>query len=307
MKARQTPFKLINENSACLYSSISTPAPNMSLFVQRAKRNAAAHVGGRCHLQLSKDLPRLSSQRNTTRAPRLSKFVHTAYSDFKPPEKPLVPIKTGLETVPSKDLTRSLLVSSVSFLPKPLLGGLIRIMKRHSRWFEIPPLRNLMQRTFYDTFCIGATKREIANNVNALRAMGIRGVILAFGREARNLTKEKTNPGLHLTRADPELKAFVQFNLDTIDRLSPGDYLAVRCTGAGRTTVRVMDDFAAASKVAGNPQSRMVVNSELDVFEDALRDICLASQARGIKVLIDAEDTERQLAIDLVALVRLLQ
>lgn len=279
----------------------------MPLFVQHAKCNAAANLGLRCHLHLGKELPRLCSQRNTTRAPGLSKFVHTAYSDIKPPTKPLIPVKTGLETVPSKDLTRSLLVSSVSFLPKPLLGGLIRIMKRHSRWFEMPPLRTLMQRTFYDTFCIGATKREIANNVSALRAMGIRGVILAFGREARNLTKEKANPGLLLTRADPELKAFVQFNLDTIDRLSPGDYLAVRCTGAGRTAVRVMDDFATASKVVGDPQSHMVVNSELDVFEAALHDICLASQARGIKVLIDAEDTERQLAIDVVALVRLLQ
>lgn len=283
----------------------------MSLLLQHAKRNAAVNVGWRCHLQLGKELPRLCSQRNTPGALGLSRFVHTAYSDIKSPTKPStkppILIKTGLETVPSKDLTRSLLVSSVSFLPKPLLGALIRFMKRHSRWFELPPMRTLMQRTFYDTFCIGATKREIANNVNALRAKGIRGVILAFGRETRNLTKGGANPELLLTRADPELKAFVQFNLDTIDRLSPGDYLAVRCTGAGRTTVRVMDDFATASRVAGNPQSHIVVNSELDVFKDALHEICEASQARGIKVLIDAEDTERQLAIDLVALVWPLQ
>lgn len=279
----------------------------MSLFLQPAKRNASVNLCWRFHLQHGKGLPYLSFQRNTTGGPGLEKLVHTVYPVTKFPAKPAIPIKTGLEGVPNKDLIRSLLVSSVSFLPKPLLGGLIRFMKRHSRWFEIPPLRTLMQRTFYDTFCIGATKREIASNVGALRAMGFRGVILAFGREAMNLAKEGGDPQLPLTRADPELAAFVQFNLDTIDRLSPGDYLAVRCTGAGRTTIRVMDDFAATSKAAASSQSHAKANSELDVFMDALYDICMASHARGIKVLIDAEDTERQLAIDNVALVSLLQ
>lgn len=281
----------------------------MSLFVQRARQNAAVNAGWRFHLQLGERQPGLFSQKNTTGALGLVRLVHTAYPDTKFPTKPATtkpttPIKTGLEGVPNKHLIRSLLVSSVSFIPNPLLGGLIRFMKRHSWWFDLPPLRTLMQRTFYDTFCIGATKREIASNVSALRTMGFRGVILAFGREAMNLAKKGGDPQLRLTRADPELDAFVQFNLDTIDRLSPGDYLAVRCTGAGRTTIRVMDDFAATCKDTENPRRHEEANSELDVFRDALYDICMASQARGIKVLIDAEDTERQLAIDHVALVR---
>lgn len=210
--------------------------------------------------------------------------------------------RTGLRGLPTSVLFRSLAVLSVASLPQPALSLLLRAVKRHSHWVDsIPLLRGIARRTFYNHFCIGETKSEIERHVDELRRTGVRGVILSFAREAAD--SSKSSASAQLTAEDTELQSWVHSNLETIDKLNQGDYLGVRCTGAGRATLRCMDDVFERSKAFGLEEALRRGSTEVNVFKDALTKICAAAQSHGIRVLIDAEDTRRQLTIDHVALV----
>ncbi|OAQ86231.1 proline oxidase PrnD [Purpureocillium lilacinum] len=63
-----------------------------------------------------------------------------------------------------------------------------------------------------------------------------------------------------------------------------------------------MDDVFERSKAFGLGEALRRGSAEVNVFKDALTKICAAAKSRGIRVLIDAEDTRRQLTIDHVAL-----
>lgn len=131
--------------------------------------------------------------------------------------------------------------------------------------------------------------------------MGIRGVVLAFAREASSSTSDVSSPKLH--PGEPALRAWVQFNLRTIEKLKAGDYLAVRCTGAGNSVLKCMDDFYALVQDVGYDQALKQAAREIEVFSSAMHEICAAAQQSGIKVLVDAEDIRRQTLIDHIGLV----
>ncbi|KAI9154887.1 carbapenem antibiotics biosynthesis protein carD [Paramyrothecium foliicola] len=209
--------------------------------------------------------------------------------------------QTGLGVLPLNVLLRSLAVLSVASLPQPLLSFLIRNVKRRSRTIESSSLlRNLLRGTFYNTFCIGEGVEEITRNVDELRRTGIRGVILAFAREATvNTEKSLETP---LTIEEPEIRAWVQFNIETIEKLRSGDYLAVRCTGAGKATLRAMDRFSESTTALGADNVPQPIAAEIEAFRTALHEICTAAEEKGIRILIDAEDIKRQVAIDFVSL-----
>ena len=127
--------------------------------------------------------------------------------------------------------------------------------------------------------------------------MGIDGIVLAFARETKVLTEETNTK---LTKENPQLREWVDMNLETLESLTDEDYLALRCTGAGTAAVRALDDFTRAT--VGSKEYEAALG-HLNAFEDALMTISEAAYKKGIRILIDAESSIHQPAIDHVALV----
>lgn len=210
------------------------------------------------------------------------------------------PAKKGrvLQTLPLPILVRSLLVLSVAALPSKLLSIIIRITKQQSQRLAASKLlRWPIEKTFYNTFCIGSEKPDIQINAKALRSMGLDGIVLAFARETKVLTEETNTM---LIKENPQLREWVAMNLETLESLTDEDYLALRCTGAGTATVRALGDFTSAT--VGTKEYDVALE-HLNVFRDALLEISEAAHAKGVKILIDAESSIHQPAIDHVALV----
>ncbi|KAH7136402.1 FAD-linked oxidoreductase-like protein [Dactylonectria macrodidyma] len=205
--------------------------------------------------------------------------------------------KRVLQGVPLSILLRSLTVLSVAALPQSLLSAIIRTTKKCSGYISSSPiLRWPVHQTFYKTFCIGSEKRSIETNITALRAMGLDGIVLAFARESKFGGAERP---AGLTKSDPSLQEWVSMNLETIDCLTDKDYLALRLTGAGQAAVAEMDHSSQRSLTSVDHKVSL---GRLEVFRDALDEIFTAASRKGVKVLIDAESSSHQPAIDHLAL-----
>lgn len=196
-----------------------------------------------------------------------------------------------LQTVPLTILLRNLLVLSVAALPRGMLSIIIGATKKYGKLLSSSnilswPIRSI----FYKTFCIGVDKDDIAKNLKGLRALGINGVILAFARETKFDYGSSCET---LTPEDPQMREWVDLNLQTIDNLGKGDYLALRLTGAGDAAVRTLARFSSSN------ESR----EELAIFMDAVNEVCEAARANNVRVLVDAESSKHQRAIDEVTLV----
>jgi proline dehydrogenase len=193
--------------------------------------------------------------------------------------------------LPLSDLVRTLSVLSVAALPAPLLSAIIGFVRRHSSAIVSSRILSWpIRRTFYKAFCVGETKSEIAENIATLRSRGINGVVLSFAREAK-LDGTETNAGSG--REDAALKSWVASNMETIAQVSSSDYIAVKFTGAGANAVRAMQDFkhTDSTKVDG-----------LQALKEGMFELCQFAKQRGVKVMVDAESSLHQPAIDYLTL-----
>ena len=205
-------------------------------------------------------------------------------------------------TLPLSDLVRTLTVLSVAALPAPILSSIIRLIRKHSRLIASSPILSWpLRRTFYKAFCVGESKSEIAGNIATLRSRGISGVVLSFAREAK-LDDAATSTSS--SKDDQQLKSWVTSNLETIAQLSSSDYIAVKCTGAGGAVVEAMEKFNVAKSADVTRSSDAAAHSSgLKGLRDGLFEICEAAEQRGVKVMIDAESSLHQPAIDYLTLV----
>lgn len=193
-----------------------------------------------------------------------------------------------LQSLPLPVLARTLTVLSVAALPSPILAWLIRIIRRHSRFISSSAILQWpIRKTFYDTFCIGQNKAEIAASFSTLRSRGISGVVLAFAREAK---LDGLATGSALVKDDSHLQSWVACNLDTVNHVGPGDYIALKFTGAGQAAVNALEDFnhtksSSASVPADKKDQRLVV------LKDAMFEICAEAEKKDVKVMVDAESS----------------
>ena len=122
--------------------------------------------------------------------------------------------------------------------------------------------------------------------------MGFKGVILAYGKEivlsrneklpaANNLTSESKD-----TKAEADIEAWKLSTLATVNMTTAGDFIALKFSGAGRSA---MTQLASLS-----PPSPSI--------EAATTEICNLAQARGVRLLFDAEQAAVQRGIDAWAL-----
>ena len=189
---------------------------------------------------------------------------------------------------------------SITALPSSIFNVLTSRVKRHAGLIESSrALRWVFMKTFYRTFCVGPTERDVSIRLSDIRALGISGVVLGYAREAPGSEVQGSSK---LTGDDRQLQEWVAGNLETVALVRPGDCIALKMTGAGDVSNDLLENFASATSGAQSWERA----EELKILIDALHRICKAAKMRDVQVLIDAETSKHQLGIEEIALVPLL-
>ncbi|KAG9960095.1 FAD-linked oxidoreductase, partial [Aureobasidium melanogenum] len=212
---------------------------------------------------------------------------------------PSTPSRRTLQTLPTTTLVRSLVVLSATALPARLLASLIRLTKKHVRIIEsVGPLRWTFKKLLYDNFCIGFQGDEIRAKTQELRRIGFTGIVLANAREAQPTSDSHVGSVID----DVQCEEWVNNNLESVQQAEPGDYIGLRFTGAGAAAAKFLSDFSATCKSHSPEEACKLYSSEMQYFVSRVKRICKAAEARQIRVLIDAESSTYQRAIDCAAL-----
>ena len=196
-----------------------------------------------------------------------------------------------LSLLPLPILVRSYALTALSSYPL-LLSPSLRLLSfvAHSSSALLSPDRNpllhyLLKKTFYAQFCAGETSNEVQKTVKGLKSMGYKGVILAYGKEIVLEKGEKVDIS-STQSADPaaekDVEAWREGTLKTVQMAEEGDMIGLKFTGAGRDAVRQL-----AAEV-----------SPSEAIEKATTEICDLAQARGVRLLFDAEQDAVQRGID---------
>ena len=196
-----------------------------------------------------------------------------------------------LSLLPLPILLRSYALTSISSYPL-LLSPSLRLLSfvAHSSSAFLNPDRNpllhyLLKKTFYAQFCAGETETEVQKTVKGLKGMGYKGVILTYGKEIVLKKGEKVDVS-STQSADPSavehVREWKQGTLRTVQMAEEGDMIGLKFTGAGRDAVRQL--------AAELPPS--------EAIEKATTEICDLAQARGVRLLFDAEQDAVQRGID---------
>lgn len=207
--------------------------------------------------------------------------------------------KTPLSLLPFPTLLRSFVLTSLSSYPI-LLAPSLRVLAylAHSSSPFLSPDRNpllhfILKRTFYAQFCAGETTTEVKKTAADLKSMGFQGTILAYGKEIvlekgeklRIIAGEAGADKLKIekdagTRKD--VQAWKDGTMKTVGMTEPGDFVALKFSGAGRDA---MIDLAAEQ-----PPS--------EAMQEATTAICDLAKARDVRLLFDAEQDAVQRGID---------
>ncbi|KAH0361171.1 FAD-linked oxidoreductase, partial [Aureobasidium melanogenum] len=212
---------------------------------------------------------------------------------------PSTPSRRTLQALPTTTLVRSLVVLSATALPAKLLASLIRLTKKHVGIIEsVGPLRWTFKKLLYDNFCIGFRKDEIRTKTQELRRIGFTGIVLANAREAQPTTDSHVGSVID----DVQCEEWVNNNLESVQMAVPGDYIGLRFTGAGAAAAKFLSDFSATCKFHDLEDANNLYASEMQYYISQVERICEAAEARRVRVLIDAESSTYQRAIDCAAL-----
>ena len=149
-----------------------------------------------------------------------------------------------------------------------------------------PLIHFLLKKTFYAQFCAGETTDEVEKTSERLKNMGYKGVILAYGKEIVLERGEKVESGeaeneTHAADMD-DIRTWKEGTLKTVEMTRPGDFIALKFTGAGRDALRQLAAGLSPSKA----------------IEEATVEICERSRDRNVALLFDAEQDLVQRGID---------
>ncbi|KAF4302831.1 putative proline oxidase [Botryosphaeria dothidea] len=149
-----------------------------------------------------------------------------------------------------------------------------------------PILNRLLKWTVYNHFCSGTNPQEVRKSVEDVKSMGYQGVILTHAKEIvldepqRALTAGAGSK--HSSQCHGMVERWKQSSMDTLRMLGPGDFLALKLTGAGPMAVQAL-------------QSR---NPIPEVVDHALTQICEEARKQGSRIWIDGEQQALQRSID---------
>ncbi|THW85436.1 FAD-linked oxidoreductase [Aureobasidium pullulans] len=191
---------------------------------------------------------------------------------------------------------------SATVLPAKLLALLIRMTKKHVGIIEsIGPLRWTFKKMLYDNFCIGFRKDEILAKTQELRRIGFTGIVLANAREAQPTADANFGSVI----GDAQCEEWVQNNLESVQQADPGDYVGLRFTGAGTAAAKFLADFSAVCKSHSLEEASKIYSADMEHYVAQVKRVCAAAEERRVRVLIDAESSTYQRAIDCAALLHL--
>ncbi|KAG0635302.1 FAD-linked oxidoreductase-like protein [Tuber brumale] len=197
----------------------------------------------------------------------------SARSSVAPP--PIAASDYPLARLSTTSLLRAMLLHSITASPILCKFGTKLIMMNLNSLKKGGLVKWGVDKTFYTQFCAGSTSTEITATISELRSLGLAGVILAYAREA-----EITDTAVSSESQSQQIKQWLDGSLKTIACVEPGDYVAIKYSGAG-------------------PSSLPLLNQHRPCFEfpelgDALLKICDSAKAKGVQILIDAEQASVQ-------------
>ncbi|KAF7595022.1 proline dehydrogenase [Aspergillus hancockii] len=144
-------------------------------------------------------------------------------------------------------------------------------------------------------FCAGESAAEVTGTIGRIKHMGFKGVILTYAREIvvdgssqQSNHSAATKEGTVHTRTtkNPEIEAWRQGVLETVEMIGTGDFLALKLTGAGPLVMQALTSNQPL------PEQMML----------ALQDVCVRAIERNAGIFVDAEQQSVQFGIDVVAL-----
>ncbi|CAM1507745.1 Fc.00g045930.m01.CDS01 [Cosmosporella sp. VM-42] len=198
---------------------------------------------------------------------------------------------SALSRLPTGTLLRSLaltsLMSSQVFLkPCTAFLGLITTSKLTILNPDRNPFLNRILRwTVYNHFCAGTNLNEVSVSVSGVKKMGYQGIILGYSKE---ILLDPQDAGLRLdgARYGPKcyemIEQWKKGTIETLRMVGPGDFLAVKLTGAGPVSVDAM-------------QARQPIP---EIVYKALDEICVATREQGSRLWLDAEQQVLQHGLD---------
>jgi len=153
-----------------------------------------------------------------------------------------------------------------------------------------PLLRTLLKKTFYAQFCAGETSPEVKHTISTLKDIGFKGVILGYAKEVVLSPAEKASLSASVCESPAALEACVKQEitpwasgtLETVALTSPGDFVALKFTGAGKMAL-----WALSQQQEPSP-----------ALKEAIDSICDLASSCGVRLLFDAEQNALQPGID---------
>jgi proline dehydrogenase len=150
-----------------------------------------------------------------------------------------------------------------------------------------PLLRYFLKRTFYRQFCAGENATEVKHTVDSLKSMGFKGVILGYAKEV--VMDETETASLSPCEGETaeacirnEIIPWANGTLATVKMTSPGDFVALKFTGAGSRALYDLSNQRDPSPV----------------LREAIDSVCNLAAKRGVRLLFDAEQQAVQAGID---------
>jgi proline dehydrogenase len=151
-----------------------------------------------------------------------------------------------------------------------------------------PLLRFFLKKTFYAQFCAGENPLEVRRTIESLKAIGLSGVILGYAKEVvltEAQMKDLASCSTGAVAEDcvrTEITPWANGTMETVRLASPGDFVALKFTGAGRQALHALSQRLQPS----------------EALASAIDSICQLAASRGVRLLFDAEQQALQPGID---------
>lgn len=142
-------------------------------------------------------------------------------------------------------------------------------------------LRFFLKKTFYAQFCAGENAPEVRRTIASLKDIGFTGVILGYAKEDWP-TGEQAGDVAAEESVSTEIDQWATGNMQTVLMAAPGDFVALKLTGAGRQAL-----YSLSHRLPPSP-----------ALAQALDAVCQLAVQRGVRLLIDAEKHSTQAGID---------
>ncbi|KAE8416469.1 FAD-linked oxidoreductase-like protein [Aspergillus pseudocaelatus] len=147
-------------------------------------------------------------------------------------------------------------------------------------------LNRALRLTVYDHFCAGTNHAEVSKTIADTKRIGYQGVILGYSKETvLNPNDQSSTDSISAKYSDrcyEMVEEWKEGTLTTLRMLEPGDFLAVKLTGAGPISVDAM--------AARQPMPEVVAK--------AVDTICVATAQQGSRLWLDAEQQVLQPGLD---------